>query len=474
MKIRFIFTLSLFCISMFSQKDVLHTFQTVTDDSFSVSFKSMEDDKAIIFTVGNYSNNSMVDVESFLTKVDYCGEIDVFTKVSISDYTRIMLFDGVKNNDKYTFVGTALSQVDGKSYLITVSTSLDLSVMEVIDTRKVNYLFVINTYHNSTKDVNTGLNYLVFNLSNNFTGAKEALILSYSNTSVIEYLSGLDLEDIYITEYYYNTNIKKHFIISGSIVTVLNQQFEIINSYDIYVELDDKKIYNIEYKIMYADSEKAVLVGRWGSSRQLYTYTIGFNGNEFLSGEYRSDVFPEIKSYVLRKKTNQNNKIIVSVSTDELATSKDVPNINYLWQMDESGNILKTYQIKDSYKKSMRISDIDSNGNMLAIGYEYLPERNIFAILDDDSAFVVGTQDINENEKRFKIFPNPASDNISIPNNIFTDHIQIFNYLGELIQNITINSDDDKKLKIDHLLPGQYIVIISNVNLNRYATFVKI
>ncbi len=43
MKIRFIFTLSLFCISMFSQKDVLHTFQTVTDDSFSVSFKSMVD-----------------------------------------------------------------------------------------------------------------------------------------------------------------------------------------------------------------------------------------------------------------------------------------------------------------------------------------------------------------------------------------------------------------------------------------------
>ena len=52
----------------------------------------------------------------------------------------------------------------------------------------------------------------------------------------------------------------------------------------------------------------------------------------------------------------------------------------------------------------MRISHIDSNGNMLAIGYEYLPERNIFAIFDDESAFVVGSDDTQENEKSFKIF----------------------------------------------------------------------
>lgn len=473
MKIHFIFALSLFCISIYSQKDVLHTFQTVSDDSFTVSFKSMEDNKAIIFTVGNYNNN-IVDIESYLTKVDYCGEIDVFTKVAITEYTRIMLFDGVKNNDKYTFVGTALSQVDGYSYLITISSSLDLSFMEVVDTRKVNYLFVTNTDHNSTKDINSGLNYLVFNLSNNYTGAKEALILSYSNTGVIEYLTDLDLEDIYITEYYYNANIKKHFIMSGSLVTVLNQQFEIINSYDIYVKLDDKKIYNIEYKILYADSDKAVLVGRWGNTRQLYTYTIGFNGAEFLPGEYRSDVFPEIKSYVLRKKINQNNKIIISVSTDELDTSRDVPNINYFWQMDEDGNIIKTYQIKDSYKKSMRISHIDSNGNMLAIGYEYLPERNIFAIFDDESAFVVGVDDTQENEKSFKIFPNPASDYILLPNTISTNQVHIFNNLGQLLNKITINSDDDKKIKIDHLPSGQYFVIINDGKLNRHAKVVKI
>ena len=110
----------------------------------------MEDNKAIIFTVGNYSNN-IVDIETYLTKVDYCGEIDVFTKVAITEYTRIMLFDGVKNNDKYTFVGTALSQVDGNSYLITISSSLDLSFMEVIDKRKVKYLFVTNTDHNSKR-----------------------------------------------------------------------------------------------------------------------------------------------------------------------------------------------------------------------------------------------------------------------------------------------------------------------------------
>ncbi len=122
----------------------------------------------------------------------------------------------------------------------------------------------------------------------------------------------------------------------------------------------------------------------------------------------------------------------------------------------------------------MRISHIDSNGNMLAIGYEYLPERNIFAIFDDESAFVVGSDDTQENEKSFKIFPNPASDYILIPNTISTNQVHIFNNLGQLMNKITINSDDDKKIKIDHLPSGQYFVIINDVKLKRHAKLVKI
>lgn len=82
------------------------------------------------------------------------------------------------------------------------------------------------------------------------------------------------------------------------------------------MELNEIKYFNIEYNIISADDRKINLLGRWGSKRELYTYTIYLDDEGWQQGPYNEDVFPDKRYYILLKTIMPNNNAIASASTD--------------------------------------------------------------------------------------------------------------------------------------------------------------
>lgn len=458
----------------FSQKDMLFAYERESGDAYTIGFKSMEDGKAIIFTIDNFSGSIPVNLASYLTKVDYCGDIDVYTKAEVAGYNRLMFFDGVNNGEGYTFIATGINSANGQSYLMTVSSPLDLSSFEVIERTSIDYLFISSIDFHSIMDPNTELNYVAFSVSNNYSSDRAIMMLSYDNNGIIEKLSSIDVEDVSLYDYYYNASSQTHYLMSGSTITILNNTFEVINDYEIYVQLDDRKVFNFDYRILYADTSNVQLLGRWINTKSLYLYNVSFEGNEIVPGAYDDTSFPDIVTYVLRKKINQNNKIIVSVSTNELDTPVNVPNTNYFWELDQDGKILKTYKFNDAFKKNMRITDIDENGILLGVGYEYVPDRNIFVILDEESSFLVGNQDLEDNVNNFVVYPNPNSGLFYINDSEFEGNVQIFNLLGQEVYRVELVENNEKGIDIGHLSSGQYYLIIKNKKGKQYSKITKI
>ena len=79
---------------------------------------------------------------------------------------------------------------------------------------------------------------------------------------------------------------------------------------------------------------------------------------------------------------------------------------------------------------------------------------------------------VDENSKTtvFKVFPNPANDNINIefsnPENVESNYIEIFDIQGRLIISQNLFSDKYNKVNISHLQKGMYIYKLSNSNKN--------
>ncbi len=453
---------------------MLFTYERESSDAFTIGFKSMEDGKAIIFSIDQFSGSQPINLATYLTKVDYCGDIDVYTKAEVSGYKRLMFFDGVNNGNGYTFVATGINNLDGQSYLVTVSSPLDLSSFEVIERTTIDYLFISSIDYHSIMDPNTELNYVAFSVSNNYSSDRAIMMLSYNTDGIIEKLSSIEVEDVSLYDYYYNASSQTHYLMSGSTITILNNAFEVIKDYDIYVQLDDKKVFNFDYRILYADTSNVQLLGRWINTKSLYLYSVSFEGNEIIPGDYDDTSFPDIVTYVLRKKINQSNKVVVSVSTDELDTPVSVPNTNYFWELDQDGKILKTYKFKDEYKKNMRITDVDENGILLGVGYEYVPDKNIFVILNDESSFLVGNQDLKDNVNNFLVYPNPTDGIFFVSDNLIDFSVQIFDLLGQEVYQVSLIENSEKRIDVSHLPAGQYHIIITNDNIKQYSKIIKI
>jgi hypothetical protein len=102
--------------------------------------------------------------------------------------------------------------------------------------------------------------------------------------------------------------------------------------------------------------------------------------------------------------------------------------------------------------------------------YPYLPSGVIIAndmqngvfLLDARVAYTVG---ISENPKTssFMMYPNPASDKLTIYVNSGAQHnIEITNSLGQLIGNYSVESQKSVQLDVSDLQSGSYIVSVSN------------
>jgi len=473
MKLRFYLYFLLSSISLVAQKDAFHTFIVNGQNDGKMNIKSVDDSTALIFVFEDYSAIEPASYGTMLTKVDYCGEIIDIGKANVDGFSNVLLLDGHKFDNSFILAGTAINETDHLPYFVIVSANLELTHFEVIDSRKINFPAISSIDVFSSKDEVTEINNLVINISGNFFSVREAVFISYTDEGNILYLQPLVLDDNFVYDYYYNHEIKRHFIFSGSIITVLNEDREIIHTYDIYVKLNDIKYYNFEYKFLYADDKIVSLVGSWIARRELYTFKVELDGDSFKPGEYNDHVFPKKRYYDFRKHIGKENKIIISSSTDILDTTNDVPNETFFWEFDKDGNILKTYIIPHNSKVNLGLRSIDSHGNLLGLGYEYANDRNFFVILGENNGYLSNVENADDGWKDLLVYPNPASDEIFIKSETNLTSVKIYDIFGrEVICSMHLQPNSIS-INIRNLAAGSYHILINDGNLSTHKQFIK-
>jgi hypothetical protein len=235
----------------------------------------------------------------------------------------------------------------------------------------------------------------------------------------------------------------------------------LISETDIYVKLNNIDKFNFDYRIIFGSDDYVTLIGRWPDSRICYSYKVKIKeSGTFDPLEYNPNIFPMQKTYVLRKQYNKD-KIVISYSTDDLDTPSDVPNANYLWEIDKSGTISKEYKIQDNIKRSLEITDIDADGNLLGTGYEYKDDNNIFFILTEDNRFLVNSEDTKGNNPSFKLFPNPVNQLLTIGNPDQFEHNASIYSIDGFKTKVELNNGS---VDVSHLLPGLYFLELTLVS----------
>ena len=185
-------------------------------------------------------------------------------------------------------------------------------------------------------------------------------------------------------------------------------------------------------------------------------------------------IFIDKRFYVPRKKISREGKIIISSSTDLLDTNNETSNEVFFWELDQDGNILKTYKFTDENKINLEITDIDLKGNLLGLGYEYANDRNFFVILGENSSFLSNVGNVENGWKDLLVYPNPASDEILIKSEANLTSVKIFDIFGREVfcsmnlQPYAISID------IRNLVAGSYHLLLSDGNLSTYKKFIKL
>jgi hypothetical protein len=462
-----------FFLSIFGQKSELHPYFRDGDYTYALKIKSMEENKALIFSIKNYNAPIQDDIGSVITKVDYCGSTDFFLDLNVPNFKNIMIVDGIYNKLNYILLGTAISTQDNNPYFITLQYDINLESPKLIDKKPIGFPFFSSFNYSLVQDEENDKYYFAFNTSNGPEIDNEAIFIIFDKIGKIEKLISLDLNDITIFDHYYNNVNKKHYIFSGSNIFVYDSNIQLENSYDIYVPIDGIDWYVNEGRILDADDNHITIIGRWGSTKNIFTYEITLEDKNFIPGDYKTDLFPYHSYYFLRK-ISTNTHSYISANTDILETDISVPNKSYFWQLDKSGVIKRTYNFGGDFKKSLNIHDIDSKNNMLGLGYEFAIDNNIFVILSPNNDFEVNAINSSIFENVFQIIPNPASDLISITglDNLDGLQLHIIDHTGRHAMNQTIGATSS--VDVSNLVAGLYFVSIIDDHGRQIGTTQKL
>jgi len=85
-----------------------------------------------------------------------------------------------------------------------------------------------------------------------------------------------------------------------------------------------------------------------------------------------------------------------------------------------------------------------------------------------------GPNSISENtSKLLSIFPNPAKNTLTLSGMVNSSSIKIFDVMGTCVLSMNESAAGDQSIDIQNLIPGIYIVMISNENQNEMVKFIK-
>jgi hypothetical protein len=402
-----------FRTALVAQNDLIHEFPFVNTPSYSLGIKSVGDKKAVIFVVDDYFTSFSENIKTQLIKVDYDGLVLKKVEMAIPGYFNITVFDALYTDSTYIFMATITDAISRNSYLATIKSSKELTNFMIIDKSNIDYPHFGLLFYNTIYNESSATHDLVFTIGNGFNKEKEAMYVSIDSNGLIEKLKVINIDDHLLYDHYYNQNLKRHYISSGSTVYEYDIAFNLINKTKIFVNIGNIKKFNFEQRILFASDTEIHIIGNWLNMNKLYIYKIKTNSDgTFEPLLYDETYFPEARSHLLTKHYT-SDKTIVSYSTDLVETENLIPNTTFLWELGENFAKIRQYRIEGGTKKLLMITDIDDEGNMLGYGSEYDTNKSLFFILSEDNSFLVNNIDI-ENLLDTKIYPNPSSHIINI------------------------------------------------------------
>jgi len=433
------------------------------EDSYPITIREMEEGKAVIFNIENYFSVPPSNIKSYLTKVNFEGDSEIFTSIKLDLYENIMIFDGYYNNNNYIFLGLAYNIIENKNYFITLFSDIDLSTFSIIDKIEVEYPFFSSLDYSIQYDSLKNIYYFPFSIGNrNLISLQDLFFVIDSKGQVVEY-TVLNLRRTNIQDYHYSSDNEKHYITSSDNFTVLNSELDVVHSSNLQFYYNNEYIFLNQFRILHVESNNVTFIGRNNSNRKLYILNIEYYDN----AGFKVLSFKEFNNsigghFLLRKVIGPDNKVFISSTIDALDTPDQVPNINYIWEINKSKNVEKTYELNHSFKTNIGLRDVGINNEMIGLGVEIVTNRKFYFVLNENNRFLVSTDEISsESAYKIKIYPNPTSQYITIE----TEIDENLSYSIYNINGIRIKTGDlyqHNTIEMESFTSGSYMIEFYN------------
>ncbi|WP_411894379.1 T9SS type A sorting domain-containing protein [Winogradskyella sp. A2] len=131
------------------------------------------------------------------------------------------------------------------------------------------------------------------------------------------------------------------------------------------------------------------------------------------------------------------------------------------------------FEINDSYGDGICCASGNGNYELRADDNTLLASGGNFSSGTSNS-FFNGVLSINEfSNEEISLFPNPTSSTLTIKSKTLPDNFEIYNALGQLIQQSKIISNQDLSISVESLKEGIYFIKLTRDNSSQVLSFVK-
>jgi hypothetical protein len=131
------------------------------------------------------------------------------------------------------------------------------------------------------------------------------------------------------------------------------------------------------------------------------------------------------------------------------------------------------FVINDSYGDGICCASGNGNYELRADDNTLLASGGNFSSGTSNS-FFNGVLSINEfSNQEISLFPNPTSSSFTIKSKTLPDNFEIYNALGQIIENSKIISNQDLNISVESLKEGIYFIKLTRDNSSQVLSFVK-
>lgn len=480
------------CFHYFSNAQNAEWIRVIENDKNNWITSSTSNNRNKLLFGGTFSGSLTFDTTVLISSGSSDGYVSIINKNG--DFIRTISWGGTQFDNT-----NAIEIVDDAIFMIgnTSSSSYELLGNSYQNQNAGNEIFLarIDTSLNEVIWIESAFSQGSLNFNTSMSADDQFINISgfYGAFQTLTY--NLDGEMLWIKEFPTSNSI--HSKIHRGNVFVVIDSFDVKNNNGIPIGgVYKHKL--IKYNML-GEFQKQVDAFKFvspqiGNGGGIYKIEVDKNDNVYLIGTFNEpiqfkgdtiDPLGEEKGFIAKFDNSLRPLWLKAVDNNKYQISFHKDNYWITWKeynvVDSSFYFhLEKYDLNDILKASHQFSSIVGNlefieNDIYLVGYldgqikihnqtytnEGFPDFLIIK-LEDSITTTIETNSVNENS--LKIYPNPASDEISIESIHPIHRIQLFDSLGKLVLQVDNLNLKDYKLNLNKLSAGQYYLLVNNQN----------